>query len=202
MILSASLSGPESSTVLSICSAALTESKSQNQCFKQEAIIQSFQLPFGEELLHFSSAELFQTSDVSNNGLDNINDKPSKKVKNSPFRKLICVTKNEKGEEERTVVESCSSSSSNSSSNKQFKTKDLQPNSSPISVFEQKTVDSLESIKTNYSEILGARNVYIFVTNKNIYMLQMVQDPIDIFLSCVMQGRIRDSDTPQTPTFF
>ena len=83
-----------------------------------------------------------------------------------------------------------------------METKDLQPNSSPISVFEQKTVDSLESIKTNYSEILGARNVYIFVTNKNIYMLQMVQDPIDMFLSCVMQERIRDSDTPQTPTFF
>ena len=87
-------------------------------------------------------------------------------------------------------------------SKKQLETKDLQPNSSPISVFEQKTVDSLESIKTNYSEILGARNVYIFVTNKNIYMLQMVQDPIDMFLSCVMQERIRDSDTPQTPTFF
>ena len=69
-------------------------------------------------------------------------------------------------------------------------------------MFEQKTVDSLESIKTNYSEILGARNVYIFVTNKNIYMLQMVQDPMDMFLSCVMQGKIRDSDTPQTPTFF
>ena len=82
-----------------------------------------------------------------------------------------------------------------------METKDLQPNSSAISVFEQKTVGSLESIKTKYSEILGARNVYIFLTIRTFtYMLQM--DPMDMFLSCVMQGKIRDSDTPQTPTFF
>ena len=75
-----------------------------------------------------------------------------------------------------------------------IKTKDSN-SSSPVSLFEQKTVNNLDSIKMKYSEILGSsRTVYVIVTSKNIYMLRMVQNPVDMYLGFLMQGRGREGD--------
>ena len=183
---------PESSSIVSITSSALSETKTQNQqTHKQEAVLQSFQLQSEEEILLFTSSDLYQL-DNENNSQD-----VSNKVKSSPFRKLICVTKNENGEEHREVLEnnkksSTPSSDKSSNSSKESQAKDAM--SSPGQLFEQKTVASLEAIKSKYLPLLGYRNAYIIVTNTSIYLLRMVQNPVDMYLSCVMQGRVRDSD--------
>ena len=77
----------------------MAESKSQNQSFKQESILQNFHLQPGEDILHFSSVELFQVSSESPCKEDAV-----QKTK-SPFRKLVCVTRNDAGEEQRVVLE-------------------------------------------------------------------------------------------------
>ena len=75
-------------------------------------------------------------------------------------------------------------------------TKDIsqQLSSSHKSVFEQKTVNSLDAIKNKYSAMMGADSGYVIVTDRNVYMMRMTQDPIDMFLSCVMQSRVRESE--------
>ena len=191
--MSSSKPSSESSSIVTITSSALSETKTQNQqTQKQESVLQSFQLQSEEEILLFTSTDLYQLD--SENSCDNGN-----KVKSSPFRKLICVTKNENGEEQREVLEnnkksSTPSSDKSSNSSKDSKAKDGSLMSSPGQLFEQKTVASLEAIKNKYLPLLGYRNAYIIVTNTSIYLLRMVQNPVDMYLSCVMQGRVRDSD--------
>ena len=182
----------------------MSESKPQSQSFKQESVLQSFTLQPGEQILHFSTVEIFQpASESSSKKLEN---GATFQISKSPFRKLVCVTTNDKGEKEKTVVErnkSSTPSSDSSSSNKSglfggsdLETKDIsqQLNSSQKSVFEQKTVASLEAIKTKYSAMMGAGSGYVIVTDRNVYMMRMTQDPIDMFLSCVMQSRMRESE--------
>ena len=185
----------------------MSESKPQNQSFKQESVLQNFTLQPGEQVLHFSSVEIFHPLDFNSESSKKSDHVAAGNVSKSPFRKLVCVTTNEKGEKEKTVVERNKSSTPTSDSSStvsgrgilggsDLATKDdsQQLNSSQGSVFVQKTLNSLDAIKRKYSAMMGAGSGYVVVTDRNVYLMRMTQDPIDMFLSCVMQGRMRESD--------
>ena len=58
-------------------------------------------MEFDEEILLFTSFDLFQTIDIHNNS---VNSENGNKSKSSPFRKLICVTKNDKARMENVSI--------------------------------------------------------------------------------------------------
>ena len=103
-------------------------------------------------------------------------------------------------ERNKSSTPSSESSSSNSGRGmigcSDLATKDIskQLSSSQKSVFEQKTVNSLDAIKTKYSAMMGAGSGYVIVTDRNVYIMRMTQDPIDMFLSSVMQNSMRESE--------
>ena len=178
---------------MSVCSSSLSEVKSQASN-KQEtsaaAVIQSFQFDPEEDVLFTLPVDISITE----------SSKETSKT-NSPFRKLICVTKDADGKESKEVLinkksstPASSSTNSSSSESRNMKIKEIQSNSSPSSVFQQKTLANLEKIKSKYSPTLGSRTTFMIVTSRNVYMLRMNQSPVDLFLCYVMQGQMRDAD--------
>lgn len=171
----------------------LSELKSPSQSFKQESVIQSFNFSQEETILSILPIEQFIKIEPRKNCT-------SSSKTSSPFRKLICVTKDENGVEKKEIVmnNKCGtpgSSASDSGSSDNKPTKDISSsNSSPCSVFEQKTVNSLDNIKAKHSLSLGSKTSFVVVTNRNVYLLRMTQNPVDLFLSHVMQGHLRDSE--------
>ena len=164
----------------------MAESKSQNQSFKQESILQNFHLQPGEDILHFSSVELFQVSSESPCKEDAV-----QKTK-SPFRKLVCVTRNDAGEEQRVVLEQGKGATPSSDGSGDTPATGA-ASQGQAALFEQKTAASLAAAKARYSEVAGAG--WVVVTGRGLYLLAPTQHPVELLLGCVMQGRARDADT-------
>ena len=96
------------------------------------------------------------------------------------------MTKDENGEVKKVVVNKKDVAENLSSDD----TKDLFNSSS---LFEQKTNLKIDAIKSNskYSDTSGG---YILVTTKAIYLLRMTESPVDYFLGCAMQGKMKVCD--------
>ena len=171
---------------VSICSSVLAETKVNDQHFKQDSVLQSFDLRSHEEILLFSCVHYFQTEEIESSK------PPSHKaeVSKSPFRRLVCVTKDQNGDIQKTVVKPSSTAPSEIAD---IETKDMtEVNSSQSSEFEKKTKSQVELIKHKYSDSCGA---YIIVTNLNIFLLKMTLNPVDMFLGYAMQGQMKESET-------
>ena len=126
-----------------------------DQMFKKESILQSFNLQSDEELLLFSCVHYFQTEETESSA-DNSSHK-SETSKN-PFRRLVCVTKDQNGEIQKTVVEpNCSNSLADAIETKEDKL-------SQTTEFEEKTKNQVNLIRNKYSDANGS---YILVTNLN-----------------------------------
>ena len=130
-------------------------------------------------MLQFNYVQLFQSPEPSSNGISS----------KSPFRKLVCVTKNENGDLKKVLVNKKEAPETLNYND----TKDLTNSSSPASLFEQKTNTNIDAMKRNckYSDPSGG---YVLVTNKAIYLLRLTDSPVDYFLGSAMQGKMKLCD--------
>ena len=169
---------------VSVCSSVLAESKANDQNFKKDSVLQSFDLQNDEEILLFSCVHYFQSEETESS---NSSSQVSEPVK-APFRRLVCVTKDQNGDVQKTVVTPEKSDISNPNEYDDM----TEPNSSQTTKFEKKTKSQVDLLKHKYSDSYGA---YIIVTNLNIFILKMTLNPVDLFLGYAMQGQMKESET-------
>ena len=63
---------------------------------------------------------------------------------------------------------------------------------SKSSQFEIRAKELLDSSRCQYADLCSAD---IIVTNRHTYLLQMAQNPVDMFLGFAMQGKLRQAET-------
>jgi len=169
---------------VSVCSSVLAETKANDQNFKKDSVLQSFDLQSDEKILLFSCVHYFQSEETESSNSSSQKQEPVK----APFRRLVCVTKDQNGDVQKTVVtpEKPLASETNEYDNM------TEPSSSQTTQFEKRTKSQVDLLKHKYSDSYGA---YIIVTNLNIFILKMTLNPVDLFLGYAMQGQIKESET-------